>query len=95
MELSGCPTCGERRTGAFRFCRGCGFDFDEAASITVDDVGQDATSVPFDLFPTDTSDASAESSVGVWSRGGIGTGILLIAGILGAFLVLLYFRPLG
>jgi len=23
-----CPQCGAARTGAFRFCRGCGFDFD-------------------------------------------------------------------
>ncbi len=26
-----CPTCGERRTGSFRFCRKCGFDFDSQA----------------------------------------------------------------
>jgi micrococcal nuclease len=26
-----CPTCGRRRTGYFRFCNECGFDFDELA----------------------------------------------------------------
>jgi len=26
-----CPRCGERRVGAFRFCRKCGLDFDASA----------------------------------------------------------------
>ena len=25
-----CPRCGRERTGSFRFCRDCGFDFDDA-----------------------------------------------------------------
>jgi hypothetical protein len=94
VELSGCPDCGERRIGAFRFCRGCGFDFDDARSTTADGA-RDATTVPFDLFPRQTADAPTDSAGGAWSRDGIGTGILLVAGIVGAFLVLLYFRPLG
>jgi len=27
-----CPTCGTKRTGFFRFCSSCGFDFDELAT---------------------------------------------------------------
>lgn len=30
MATEFCPQCGNRRTGAFRFCRSCGFDFDAA-----------------------------------------------------------------
>jgi hypothetical protein len=32
MPTEFCPSCGQPRTGAFRFCRGCGFDFDAAPS---------------------------------------------------------------
>lgn len=28
MASEFCPSCGQQRTGSFRFCRGCGFDFD-------------------------------------------------------------------
>jgi hypothetical protein len=30
MAREFCPQCGGARTGSFRFCRSCGFDFDEA-----------------------------------------------------------------
>jgi hypothetical protein len=94
VELSGCPDCGEGRIGVFRFCRGCGFDFDDPRSTT-DDGARDATTVPFDLFPRQAPDVPMEGARGAWSPDGVGTGILLVAGIVGAFLALLYFRPLG
>ncbi len=31
LEVRYCPTCGTRRTGFFRFCGRCGFDFDDLA----------------------------------------------------------------
>lgn len=34
MNSRTCPTCGEARTGGFRYCRHCGFDF-EPNHITV------------------------------------------------------------
>lgn len=30
MATEFCPRCGTARTGSFRFCRSCGFDFDAA-----------------------------------------------------------------
>ena len=32
MATASCPTCGTARTGSFRYCRSCGFDFDAPAS---------------------------------------------------------------
>jgi hypothetical protein len=32
MPESTCPVCGTARTGSFRFCRSCGFDFDTIPS---------------------------------------------------------------
>lgn len=32
MAAEFCPRCGRARTGAFRFCRDCGFDFDTATA---------------------------------------------------------------
>ena len=29
LEVRFCPQCGTRRTGYFRFCGRCGFDFDD------------------------------------------------------------------
>jgi peptidoglycan/LPS O-acetylase OafA/YrhL len=31
-----CPQCGNRRTGSFRFCRSCGFDFDATTKRAVE-----------------------------------------------------------
>jgi hypothetical protein len=28
-----CPACGRRRIGAFRFCTGCGYDFDGGGAV--------------------------------------------------------------
>lgn len=33
MATEYCPRCGAPRTGAFRFCRGCQFDFDGAPDL--------------------------------------------------------------
>jgi micrococcal nuclease len=35
-----CPTCGRRRTGYFRYCNECGFDFDELAPRPAETIAQ-------------------------------------------------------
>jgi hypothetical protein len=34
MATEFCPRCGNRRTGSFRFCRSCGFDFDDSVATS-------------------------------------------------------------
>ena len=33
MTSDWCPNCGTARTGSFRFCRSCGFDYDPAQAV--------------------------------------------------------------
>jgi micrococcal nuclease len=41
-----CPTCGRRRTGFFRYCNECGFDFDELAPRPVETIAQAVQAQP-------------------------------------------------
>src|SRR5262245_38125401 len=41
-----CPTCGRRRTGFFRFCNECGFDFDELAPRPAETIAQAVQAQP-------------------------------------------------
>jgi hypothetical protein len=52
MAREFCPQCGKPRTGSFRFCRSCGFDFDSTPSA--------APAVP-DGVPEPTATASTAS----------------------------------
>jgi micrococcal nuclease len=41
-----CPTCGRRRTGFFRFCNECGFDFDELAPRSAETIAEAVQAQP-------------------------------------------------
>ena len=49
LEVRYCPTCGTRRTGFFRFCGRCGFDFDD---LTVTRPSDDPAAPPRPEQPT-------------------------------------------
>jgi hypothetical protein len=97
MARQPCPRCGESRTGAFRFCRLCGFDYDGAEPTNVADPAAVDAFVPFDLFPRQPrgDDANGMPRSDPWAPGGVLTGVVVVAGILVVFAALLVFRPLG
>ena len=46
MATTLCPTCGTARTGSFRYCRSCGFDFDAATATASTPAPAVATPTP-------------------------------------------------
>jgi hypothetical protein len=85
MAAQPCPKCGETRVGSFRFCRMCGFDFDQATSAVADVTKSPPD--PIDLFPPVRDDRASPSPAMV--------GMMVISGILVVFIALLVLRPLG
>jgi hypothetical protein len=100
-----CPDCGEVRTGAFRFCRICGFDFDHWTPGADHDVAIDrdrpgAAPAPafarIELFPPPTRvDDSSPTARGASPRVETLIGVVVIGGIVAVFLTLALLRPLG
>lgn len=60
MARESCPNCGTKRTGAFRFCRSCGFDFEASAAASPPPVAAPPSPVP----SQPTSTPTATTSVG-------------------------------
>ena len=52
MAKEFCPQCGSARTGSFRFCRSCGFDYDEADAQVAQSASPSPQSVPKISSPT-------------------------------------------
>jgi len=51
MTSEFCPKCGAARTGAFKFCRGCGFDFEAGgglAAVAPTEAAPSAAPIPAD-----------------------------------------------
>ena len=62
-----CPTCGTGRTGAFRFCRSCGLDFDASTAPAVPSAqAQPATPQPTPVRSLGMVTSTRNKLIGLW-----------------------------
>jgi endonuclease YncB( thermonuclease family) len=74
-----CPQCGTARVGAFRFCRGCRFDFDTPTAPP----GTPPPTVPVAEPVGSTLVAAGNSGLRLSGRGMLGAGLALAVGLAG------------
>lgn len=92
-----CPQCGNARTGAFRFCRTCGFDFESQGALIGSSDKPQPSSEPLTPTPEPGSTAQMATPTGIttpalapvaakrpWYRGRVGLG----AAVVGVIVVL-------
>jgi hypothetical protein len=90
-----CPVCTETRTGSFRYCADCGFDYERELKP-----GPASMAPPTTAGDPRTAAPNSESAAGLpsfepASTEGAVTGVLVVGSIGILFLVLLIFRPFG
>ena len=88
MSAAFCPSCGTARTGSFRFCRSCGFDFDTLGAAA-------PVALPPPVAPSAWASPPAPGAQPGWTAAAAGPGPAALTGDAATYRLLTMLAWLG